>query len=108
MAARPHGRRMAPTDRAAHHGIEAGLRGVIRFCRAARSVGAILRRCGRAAIQVRPCDARRLPGRPRGAEYESRLGGLPAQFDPSHDEIPKWPAYTQEQCATMFLDAECK
>jgi len=71
-------------------------------------VGAILRPCGRAAIQVRPCDARRLPGRPRGAEYESRLGGLPAQFDPSHDEIPKWAAYTREQCATMFLDAECK
>lgn len=28
--------------------------------------------------------------------------------NPSHDEIPKWPAYTLETRATMFLDAECK
>ena len=66
----------------------ADLRGVIRFCRAARSVGAILRPCGLAAIQVRPCDARRLPGRPRRVYHEPRLGGLPAQLDPNHDEIP--------------------
>jgi para-nitrobenzyl esterase len=28
--------------------------------------------------------------------------------DPSHDGIPKWPTYTLEQRATMFLDAQCK
>jgi para-nitrobenzyl esterase len=28
--------------------------------------------------------------------------------NPSHDEIPNWPAYTLETRATMFLDAECK
>ena len=28
--------------------------------------------------------------------------------NPSHDEIPNWPAYTLDQRATMFLDAECK
>lgn len=28
--------------------------------------------------------------------------------NPSHDEIPPWPAYTLDQRATMFLDAECK
>jgi para-nitrobenzyl esterase len=28
--------------------------------------------------------------------------------NPSHDEIPNWPAYTLEARATMFLDAECK
>jgi len=28
--------------------------------------------------------------------------------DPSHDEIPKWPAYTLDQRATMFLDDECR
>ena len=32
---------------------------------------------------------------------------FPRNGDPSHDEIPKWAAYTLEQCATMFLDAEC-
>jgi para-nitrobenzyl esterase len=28
--------------------------------------------------------------------------------NPTHDEIPNWPAYTLETRATMFLDAECK
>jgi para-nitrobenzyl esterase len=28
--------------------------------------------------------------------------------DPSHDEIPEWPAYTLEQRETMFLDDECR
>ncbi len=28
--------------------------------------------------------------------------------NPSHDEIPAWPAYTLDRRATMFLDAECK
>jgi para-nitrobenzyl esterase len=28
--------------------------------------------------------------------------------DPGHDGIPKWPAYTLDQRATMFLDAQCK
>ena len=28
--------------------------------------------------------------------------------NPSHDEIPNWPAYTLGARATMFLDAECK
>ncbi len=27
--------------------------------------------------------------------------------NPSHDEIPPWPAYTLDRRATMFLDAEC-
>jgi hypothetical protein len=48
------------------------------------------------------------PVLPRGTTKEPRLGGLPAQLAPRHDEIPKWPAYTLEQCATMFLDAECQ
>jgi len=28
--------------------------------------------------------------------------------DPSHDEIPKWPAYTLADRATMFIDDECR
>ncbi|HZS10144.1 MAG TPA: carboxylesterase family protein [Blastocatellia bacterium] len=28
--------------------------------------------------------------------------------NPTHDEIPNWPAYTLETRATMFLDAECR
>lgn len=28
--------------------------------------------------------------------------------NPSHDEIPPWPAYTLDKRATMFLDADCK
>lgn len=28
--------------------------------------------------------------------------------DPSHDEIPEWPAYTLSERATMFLDTECR
>ena len=28
--------------------------------------------------------------------------------NPSHDEIPAWPAYTLDTRATMFLDAQCK
>jgi para-nitrobenzyl esterase len=28
--------------------------------------------------------------------------------NPSHEDIPKWPAYTLDQRATMFLDSECK
>lgn len=28
--------------------------------------------------------------------------------NPTHNEIPNWPAYTLETRATMFLDAECK
>jgi para-nitrobenzyl esterase len=28
--------------------------------------------------------------------------------NPSHDEIPEWPAYTLQERATMFLDAECR
>ena len=28
--------------------------------------------------------------------------------DPSHDEIPKWPAYTLDERATMFVDDECR
>jgi para-nitrobenzyl esterase len=27
--------------------------------------------------------------------------------DPSHDGIPKWPAYTLDKRATMILDATC-
>ena len=28
--------------------------------------------------------------------------------NPSHNEIPTWPAYTPERRATMILNAECK
>jgi para-nitrobenzyl esterase len=28
--------------------------------------------------------------------------------DPSHDEIPDWPAYTLDRRATMFINSECK
>jgi len=28
--------------------------------------------------------------------------------NPSHDEIPRWPRYTLDERATMFLDAECR
>jgi para-nitrobenzyl esterase len=28
--------------------------------------------------------------------------------DPSFDGIPRWPAYTLDTRATMFLDAECR
>jgi para-nitrobenzyl esterase len=28
--------------------------------------------------------------------------------NPSHEDIPKWPAYTLDQRATMFLDSQCK
>lgn len=31
-----------------------------------------------------------------------------AQGDPSHDEIPAWPAYTLDRRSTMFLDAQCR
>ena len=31
-----------------------------------------------------------------------------ATGNPSHDEIPPWPAYTLQTRATMFLDAECR
>jgi para-nitrobenzyl esterase len=28
--------------------------------------------------------------------------------NPSHDEIPNWPAYTLDRRATMFINSECK
>ena len=43
---------------------------------------------------------------------EQRMSAAWAAFartgNPSHDEIPAWPAYTLERRATMFLDAECR
>ena len=49
------------------------------------------------------------PDRIQAARNMSRAwASFARNGDPSHDEIPKWPAYTLERRATMFLDAECK
>jgi para-nitrobenzyl esterase len=50
--------------------------------------------------------------RPERYKAARNMSGAWASFartgNPSHDEIPRWPAYTIEQRATMILDAECK
>jgi para-nitrobenzyl esterase len=49
------------------------------------------------------------PDRIRAARNMSRAwASFAGTGNPNHDEIPKWPAYTIEQRATMFLDAECR
>jgi para-nitrobenzyl esterase len=49
------------------------------------------------------------PERVRAARNMSKAWATFARTgEPSHNEIPSWPAYTLEQRATMFLDAECK
>ena len=49
------------------------------------------------------------PARFKAARNMSRAWAAFARTsNPSHDEIPKWPAYTLDTRATMFLDAECK
>jgi para-nitrobenzyl esterase len=54
-------------------------------------------------------DAGRRPQRFKAARNMSRAWAAFARTgNPSHDEIPAWPAYTLEQRATMFLNAECK
>jgi para-nitrobenzyl esterase len=55
-----------------------------------------------------PGDIRTNP-RARTARNMSRAwASFAKNGDPSHDEIPKWPAYTLGRRATMFLDAECQ
>ena len=54
-------------------------------------------------------DAGKRPERYKAARNMSRAWAAFARTsDPSHDEIPRWPAYTLEQRATMILDAECR
>ena len=49
------------------------------------------------------------PERLKAARNMSRAwASFARSSDPSHDEIPKWPAYTLERRATMILDAECR
>jgi len=53
--------------------------------------------------------AGRRPERYKAARNMSRAWAAFARTsNPSHDEIPPWPAYTLEKRATMILDAECK
>ncbi len=51
-------------------------------------------------------------GNPARAQAVRNMSRAWASFarnsDPSHDEIPLWPAYTLEERATMFLDAQCR
>lgn len=54
-------------------------------------------------------DAGKRPERYKAARNMSRAWASFARTgNPSHDEIPQWPAYTLDQRATMILDAECK
>jgi para-nitrobenzyl esterase len=49
------------------------------------------------------------PDRVKAARNMSRAwASFARNSDPSHDEIPKWPAYTLERRATMFLNTECR
>jgi para-nitrobenzyl esterase len=49
------------------------------------------------------------PERIRAARNMSRAWAIFARnSNPSHDEIPEWPAYTLSERATMFLDAQCR
>jgi para-nitrobenzyl esterase len=48
-------------------------------------------------------------GRVQAAKHMSKAWATFARTgDPSHEGIPRWPAYTIEQRATMLLDAECR
>lgn len=47
--------------------------------------------------------------RARAARNFSRAWATFARTgNPSHDEIPAWPAYTLDRRATMFINSECK
>ena len=49
------------------------------------------------------------PGRAKATRNMSRAwASFARNGDPSHDEIPKWPAYTLSERETMFLDAACR
>lgn len=49
------------------------------------------------------------PERVQAARNMSRAwASFARNSNPSHDEIPKWPPYTLEQRATMFLNAQCR
>ncbi|PWT99050.1 MAG: carboxylesterase/lipase family protein [Terriglobia bacterium] len=49
------------------------------------------------------------PDRFKAARNMSRAwASFARSSNPNHDEIPHWPAYTLEDRATMFLDAECR
>jgi para-nitrobenzyl esterase len=54
-------------------------------------------------------NAGKRPERFKAARNMSRAwASFARNSNPSHDEIPPWPAYTLEQRATMILDTECK
>jgi para-nitrobenzyl esterase len=54
-------------------------------------------------------DAGKRPERYKAARNMSRAWATFARTgNPSHDEIPQWPAYTLDQRGTMILDAVCK
>jgi para-nitrobenzyl esterase len=54
-------------------------------------------------------SAGKRPERYKAARNMSRAWASFARTsNPSHDEIPQWPAYTLDRRATMILDAECK
>jgi para-nitrobenzyl esterase len=49
------------------------------------------------------------PERYKAARNMSRAWASFARAgNPSHDQIPEWPAYTLDRRATMILDAECR
>ena len=53
-------------------------------------------------------DAGKRPERYKAARNMSRAWAAFARTgNPSHDEIPAWPAYDAATRATMFLDAQC-
>jgi len=54
-------------------------------------------------------DAGKRPERYQAARNMSRAWAAFARTsNPSHDEIPEWPAYTLDRRATMILNAECR
>jgi para-nitrobenzyl esterase len=54
-------------------------------------------------------DAGKRPERYKAARNMSRAWASFARTsNPSHDEIPAWPAYALERRATMLIDAECR
>jgi len=54
-------------------------------------------------------DAGKRPERYKAAKNMSRAWAAFARTgNPSHDEIPLWPAYSLDRRATMILDTECK
>ena len=72
-------------------------------------------RSGSAHAGEMPFKFNHVPGDPasdKRARAARNMSGAWASFagngNPSHDEIPAWPAYTLEKRATMIIDAECK